>query len=72
MRCEWTTPLGSRVVPEVKPTMVGASGSTWAGPVIGSDASRVSKAVAAAGRLGPGVSPTTSQSGTGRWANSSE
>ena len=67
VRCEWTTPLGLRVVPEVKP---------MSGGRVGIDGERRREAarrragwrtgVAAAGQVGGGVSPTTSQGGADR------
>ena len=64
VRCEWTTPFGSRVVPEVKPTTAGASGSTSAGAANGSASSNVAKGCALFGSSLGGDSPATSHSGS--------
>ncbi len=70
VRCECTTPLGSRVVPDVKAMTAGASGSTGSGPTSGSVSSRSASASARAGSAPAGVSPATSQRGSGRSASS--
>ena len=71
VRCEWTTPFGSRVVPEVKATIAGASGSTAAGPVTGTPPSAAAKGVAAPGSSPGDESPTTSQGAGPDASNSS-
>ena len=43
VRCEWITPLGFRVVPEVKPMTAGESGSVGSGASIGSASSSSAK-----------------------------
>ena len=69
VRCECTTPFGSRVVPDVNATSAGASGSTVAGSRTGSASSVASNGIAAAGSAPAGVAPATSQSRAG-WRDS--
>ena len=49
VRWEWITPLGLRVVPDVKPMTAGPSGSAGSGASIGSASSRSSKGWAPSG-----------------------
>src|SRR5436853_513297 len=49
VRCECTTPLGSRVVPDVKATMAVSSGSTSTGDGSGSASSKAPNGVAVTG-----------------------
>src|SRR4029450_5523877 len=63
VRCEWTTPLGSRVVPEVNPMRAGASGSTADGPATGSAPGRAGDGGGGVGGCGGGVSATRQPSG---------
>ena len=53
VRCEWMTPLGSRVVPEVNAMRAGASGSTRAGSSIASASSSAANADGAGGGRSP-------------------
>ena len=60
VRCEWITPFGSLVVPEVNAISAGASGSTGVGAAIGSPSSRSANGGARGrGATPAGVSPTT-------------
>ena len=61
VRCECTTPFGSRVVPEVNAMIAGDAGSTAAWSVSGSVSSVAANGSAAGGRADVGDSPTTSQ-----------
>ena len=69
VRCEWTTPLGSLVVPDVNPMTAGESGSTGTGAVSGSPSRWSSKACAPVGRAAPSSLRTTSQCVSGRSAS---